>query len=132
MSDVESDAGAHLLRLIGVYGTNKVLAGELSRLVRRARDDVRVPVADRLGPGSVSYPFDARMAVVAVRYHRTSARVLWQVMSSRATRLEPLYADLLALMKHQPETWFWPGAKISVRAFGVKSSKRVNGKSSGS
>jgi 23S rRNA G2445 N2-methylase RlmL len=112
-------APGHLLRLIGVYGTNKVLAGELSRLVRRARDDVRVPVADRLGPGSVSYPFDRRMAEVAVRYHRTSARVLWQVMSSSATRLEPLYADLIEAMKHQPETWFWHGATISVRAFGV-------------
>lgn len=109
----------HWLRLIGVYGTNKVLAGELSRLVRRARDDVRVPVAERLGPGSVAYPFDRRMAEVAVRYHRTSARVLWQVMSSRANKLEPLYTDLLAAMTRQPETWFWHGATISVRAFGV-------------
>lgn len=120
MSEVDGGVPGHLLRLIGVYGTNKVLAGELSRLVRRARDDVRVPVADRLGPGSVAYPFDRRMALVAVRYHRTSARVLWQVMASRATRLEPLYADLVAAMKQQPETWFWHGAKISVRAFGVQ------------
>lgn len=119
MSHDQTPPQGHLLRLIGVYGTNKVLAGELSRLVRRARDDVRVPVAERLGPGSVAYPFDRRMAEVAVRYHRTSARVLWQVMASRATRLEPLYADLVAQMQNQSETWFWHGAKISVRAFGV-------------
>jgi 23S rRNA G2445 N2-methylase RlmL len=119
VSDTIPKSAQHLLRLVGVYGTNKILAGELSRLVRRARNDVRVPVPERLGPGSVAYPFDRRMAEVAVRYHRTSARVLWQVMSSQANRLEPLYADLVAAMKHQPQTWFWHGAKISVRAFGV-------------
>lgn len=110
---------SHYLRLVGAYGSNKVMAGELSRLVRRARDDVRVPVAERLGSGSVAYPFDRRMAEVAVRYHRTSARVLWQVMSSTSTRLEPLYADFLASMLDQPDTWFWNGATFSVRAFGV-------------
>ncbi len=110
----------HYLRLVGAFGSNKVMAGELSRLVRRARNDVRVPVPERLGPGSISYPFDWRMAQVAVRYHRTSARVLWQVMSSTSERLEPLYADLLGAMADQPETWFWPGATLSVRAFGVQ------------
>lgn len=110
----------HYLRLVGTFGSNKVMAGELSRLVRRARDDVRMPVPDRLGAGSVAYPFDRRIAQVAVRYHRTSARVLWQVMSSQAARLEPLYADLLAAMLLERPNWFWDGATISVRAFGVQ------------
>lgn len=110
----------HYLRLVGTFGSNKVMAGELSRLVRRARDDVRMPVPERLGAGSVAYPFDRRIAQVAVRYHRTSARVLWQVMSSRAERLEPLYADLLSAMSRERTSWFWDGATISVRAFGVQ------------
>lgn len=110
----------HYLRLVGAYGSNKVMAGELSRLVRRARNDVWVPVPQRAGAGSIAYPFDQRMAEVAVRYHRTSARVLWQVMSSVSTRLEPVYEDLLEAMAHQPLTWFWSGATFSVRAFGVQ------------
>jgi 23S rRNA G2445 N2-methylase RlmL len=110
----------HFLRLVGTFGSNKVMAGELSRLVRRARDDVRMPVPERLGAGSVAYPFDRRIAQVAVRYHRTSARVLWQVMSSQATRLEPLYADLLTAMVSERPNWFWDGATITVRAFGVQ------------
>lgn len=109
----------HYLRLVGAYGSNKVMAGELSRLVRRARNDVWVPVPERAGAGSIAYPFDRRMAEVAVRYHRTSVRVLWQVMSSASTRLEPVYEDLFAAMAHQPLTWFWSGATLSVRAFGV-------------
>ncbi len=110
----------HRLRLVGAFGSNKIMAGELSRLVRRARDDVRMPVPERLGPGSIAYPFDRRIAQVAVRYHRTSARVLWQVMSSQATRLEPLYTDLLDAMRAEEPTWYWDGATISVRAFGVQ------------
>lgn len=125
MTDIDNEAAApahpgHYLRLVGVFGSNKVMAGELSRLVRRARDDVRMPVPDRLGAGSVAYPFDRRIAEVAVRYHRTSVRVLWQVMSSESTRLDPLYSDLLAAMESQPQMWFWHGATISVRAFGVQ------------
>ena len=108
------------LRLVGSYGSNKIMAGELSRLVRRARDDVRVPVPERRGPGSVAYPFDRRLADVAVRYHRTSARVLWQVMSSTATRLEPLYEDLMQAMRAPAHAWLWDGATVSVRAFGVQ------------
>lgn len=117
---VSQDNATHYLRLVGAFGTNKVMAGELSRLVRRARDDVRMPVPERLGAGSIAYPFDRRIAQVAVRYHRTSARVLWQVMTSSAARLEPLYADLLGAMSKQPQSWFWDGATISVRAFGVQ------------
>lgn len=125
MTDVENETAAsvhpgHYLRLVGIYGSNKIMAGELSRLVRRARDDVRMPVPDRLGAGSIAYPFDRRIAEVAVRYHRTSVRVLWQVMSSESTRLDPLYSDLLTAMESQPQTWFWHGATISVRAFGVQ------------
>lgn len=113
-------ATSQLLRLVGAHGSNRVMAGELSRLVRRAYNDVWVPVPVKDGPGSICYPFDPRMARVAAEYHRTSARVLWQVMSSRAERLEPLYADLRAQMAAALPDWFWPGATFSVSAHHVE------------
>src|SRR5690606_25391436 len=84
------------LRLYGTFGSNKVMAGELSRLVRRAATQCRLPDATRHGPSSVSYPYQAQAAAVAVRYHRTSARVLWELARSEAPRLEGLYADFRA------------------------------------
>jgi 23S rRNA G2445 N2-methylase RlmL len=125
MTRIESGEGAlpssgQLLRLVGAHGSNRVMAGELSRLVRRAYNDVWVPVPVKDGPGSVCYPFDPRMARVAAEYHRTSARVLWQVLSSRAGRLEPLYADLRAQMAASRPDWFWPGATFSVSAHHVE------------
>lgn len=108
------------LRVVGAFGSNKVMAGELSRLVRRAYDDVRVPVPDKEGPGAVSYPFDSRMAAVAVRYHRTSARVLWELYRSPATRLEPLYSDIQGLVRDAPHESLVSGYGLSVSAFGVR------------
>ncbi len=107
------------LRLVGIGGSNKIMAGELSRLVRRAYDDVRVPIPLKEGPGAVSYPFDVRLASTAVRYHRTSARVLWERYRSAAQRLEPLYDELRRAIEADERRWTWDGASISVRAFGV-------------
>lgn len=108
------------LRLLGVAGANKIMAGELSRLVRRRHDDVRVPIPDKQGPGALCYPFDPRMASVAVGYHRTSARVLWELYRCPATRLEPLYAQLCDAIARDVRTWFWDGATLSVSAFSVR------------
>ncbi len=102
------------LRLLGVPGTNKVMAGELSRLARRAFDDRRLPEPHKEGLGAQVYPFDPGTAALAVRYHRTSSRVLWGLFQSRAPRLEPLYADLLAAMRRESRPWFWDGATLSV------------------
>lgn len=116
----ERAEAVHHLRLLGVAGANKVMAGELSRLVRRRYDDVRVPIPDKEGPGALRYPFDPRMALTAVGHHRTSARVLWELYRSSATRLEPLYQQLLGAITCDPRLWFWEGASISVAAFSVR------------
>ncbi len=108
------------LRLIGVGGANKVMAGELSRLVRRAFDDIRVPVPGKEGPGAVSYPFDPRMALLAARHHRTSARVLWELYRCPAERLEPLFAQLRQAIVDDSRSWYWDGASISVAAYSVR------------
>lgn len=110
----------HQLRLVGVAGSNRVMAGELSRLTRRAYDDVRVPIPTKEGPGALSYPFDAKLAATAVQFHRTSARVLWELYRLPATRLETLFQNLLQALAHETRAWYWDGATLSVRAYGVQ------------
>jgi 23S rRNA G2445 N2-methylase RlmL len=115
-----SSGGRNQLRLVGVAGANRVMAGELSRLVRRAHDDVRVPEPKKEGPGAISYPFDPKMASTAVQFHRTSARVLWELYRFPISRLEELYKRLCLALEADPRQWFWSGATLSVRAFSVQ------------
>ncbi len=114
------------LRLLGVQGANKVMAGELSRLAGRALtgaplERFRAAAPQKLGPGALAYPFDAEVARLAVSYHRTSARVLWDLYESSATRLEPLYAELVEAVARDARPWAFNGAKISVHAFAPRS-----------
>ena len=109
------------LRLVGGSGTNKVMAGELSRLCRRALPGFRLPTPTKAGTGTLIYPFDAKVARVAVNYHRTCSRVLWDLVETRAARLEPLYDEILAALKREKREWLWDGATISVRARNVAS-----------
>lgn len=109
------------LRLVGISGTNKVMTGELSRLARRAIDGVRLPQPKKQGLGALVYPFDKGVAAVAVSYHRTSSRVLWDLFESSARRLEALYDELVADMRADERDWLWDGASISIRARNVQS-----------
>jgi 23S rRNA G2445 N2-methylase RlmL len=83
------------LRLTGSGGSNRVMEAELKRLVMRSPFDVRVPAPRREGEATLLYPFDARIAWVAACHHRTSSRLSWDLASSPAIRLEPLFDDLL-------------------------------------
>jgi 23S rRNA G2445 N2-methylase RlmL len=117
---------AHRLRLLGVQGASKVMAGELSRLAGRALDGealarFRATTPGKLGSGSLVYPFDPELARIAVSYHRTSARVLWDLYETSASRLEPLYAELVQAVAADARGWAWNGAKISVHAFAPRS-----------
>jgi 23S rRNA G2445 N2-methylase RlmL len=104
------------LRLVGIPGTNKVMGGELSRLAGRAFDRVRLPEPKKEGQGTLVYPFSLETAALAVRYHRTSSRVLWGLYRSRAGRLEPLYDDLLAAVAGDGRRWYDKGATFSIAA----------------
>jgi len=104
------------LRLVGIPGTNKVMGGELSRLAGRAFDKVRLPEPKKEGQGTLVYPFSLETAALAVRYHRTSSRVLWSLYQSRAARLEPLYEDLLAAVTGDRRRWYEKGASFSITA----------------
>jgi len=106
------------LRLVGTPGTNKVMAGELSRLSVRVLA-TRPPAPSKQGTGALVYPFDLDLAHLAVHFHRTSTRVLWDLVESRARRLEPLYDDVLASLREDRRGWCWDGAAISVRARNV-------------
>src|SRR5437667_8163644 len=87
------------LRLTGSGGANRVMEAEFKRIVMRSPFQVRVEKPRREGDATLLYPFDARIAWVAACYHRTSSRISWDLWSSDAVRLEPLFADLVpALM----------------------------------
>lgn len=83
------------LRLTGSGGANRVMEAELKRLVMRSPFEVRVPKPAREGEATLLYPFDARIAWVAACHHRTSSRISWDLFSSEAVRLEPLFEQLL-------------------------------------
>jgi len=82
------------LRLTGSGGANRVMEAELKRLVMRSPFDVRLGKPTREGEETLLYAFDARVAWVAACHHRTSSRISWDLCSSPAVRLEPLFADL--------------------------------------
>jgi len=114
------------LRLLGAYGSNKIMAGELSRLAKRAlpgersRELLTTPPR-KVGPGGLVYPYEHDLAAVAVTYHRTSARVLFDVCLSSAHRLEPLYAEFYEDFSSEDRAWFLQGGRFSVLAFGTHS-----------
>src|SRR4051794_8901753 len=71
------------------------MEAELKRLVMRSPFDVRLDKPKREGEETLLYAFDARVAWVAACHHRTSSRISWDLCSSPAVRLEPLFANLL-------------------------------------
>lgn len=74
------------------------MEAEFKRLVLRSPFDVRVEKPKREGDSTLLYPFEAHGAWVAACYHRTSSRITWDLCSSDAVRLEPLFADLVPVL----------------------------------
>lgn len=87
------------LRLTGSGGANRVMEAELKRLVMRSPFEIRVPKPKREGEATLLYPFDPRIAWVAACHHRTSSRISWDLFSSTAVRLEPLFEELLPALE---------------------------------
>jgi len=67
----------------------------MKRLVMRSPFRIPLPKPKREGEATLLYPFDARIAWVAACYQRTASRISWDLFSSRAVRLEPLFEELL-------------------------------------
>lgn len=103
------------LRIVGSTQTNVVMAAEVSRVARRAVG-IRPPAPRKEGLGQLIYPFDRELAWSAVTYLRTPTRVLWDVYRSRATRLEPLYDELVADVAADPRPLFRDGDGLSIEA----------------
>jgi 23S rRNA G2445 N2-methylase RlmL len=101
------------LRIVGSPQTNKVMAGELSRLAVRALGR-RPPEPRKAGTGQLIYPFDAGLAAVAATYARTPTRAVWDLYRSEAERLEPLYDDLVRDVAGDARRWLPAKATISV------------------
>ena len=75
------------------------MEAELKRLVMRSPFEVRVPKPRREGEATLLYPFDPQIAWVATCHHRTSSRISWDLFSSTAVRLEPLFEELLPALR---------------------------------
>jgi len=101
------------LRIVGSPQTNKVMAGELSRLAVRALGR-RPPEPRKVGTGQLVYPFDPALAAVAATYQRTATRAVWDLYRSTATRLEPLYDELVRDVAADTRVWLPSPARISV------------------
>jgi len=86
------------LRLTGSAGANRVMEAEFKRLVMRSPFNVQIEKPKREGDATLLYPFEAHVAWVAACYHRTSSRITWDLCSSDAVRLEPLFADLVPVL----------------------------------
>ena len=102
------------LRLTGSGGANRVMEAELKRLVMRSPFDVRVEKPKREGEATLLFPFDARVAWVAACHHRTSSRISWDLCSSAAVRLEPLFDDLLPALSSDDRLPGGPHLRFSV------------------
>ena len=103
------------LRIIGSTQTNVVMAAEVTRTAQRALR-TRPPTPRKEGLGQLVYPFDRDLAFCAVTYLRTPTRVLWDVYRSRATRLEPLYDELVADVRADTRALFRDGDGLSIEA----------------
>lgn len=105
------------LRIVGSTQTNVVMSAELVRVARRALGR-RPPAPRKEGLGQLVLPFDRDLAWAAVTYLRTPTRVLWDVARSRASRLEPLYDELLADLQadHRAGALWRDGDGVSVEA----------------
>src|SRR5437870_13430028 len=102
------------LRLTGSGGANRVMEAEFKRLVMRSPFDIRVEKPKREGEATLLYPFEARAAWVAACYHRTSSRITWDLCSSDAVRLEPLFADLVPVLSAHDRLPGNEGLRLSV------------------
>ena len=87
------------VRLTGSGGANRVMEAEMKRLVMRSSFNIPLPKPKREGEATLLYPFDARIAWVAACHHRTASRISWDLFSSTAVRLEPLFEELLPALK---------------------------------
>lgn len=103
------------LRIIGSTQTNVVMAAEVTRVAQRAIR-MRPPTPRKEGLGQLVYPFDRELAFCAVTYLRTPTRVLWDVYRSSATRLEPLYDELVADVRADTRALFRDGDGLSIEA----------------
>ena len=90
------------------------MEAEFKRLVMRSPFDVRLAKPRREGESTLLYPFDPRIAWVAACHHRTSSRIAWDLFSSSAVRLEPLFEELLPALQGDERLPIARAIRISV------------------
>jgi 23S rRNA G2445 N2-methylase RlmL len=112
------------LRVIGSPQTNVVMGAEAIRVAQRVLHR-RPPSPRKEGLGQLIFPFDAELAAAWVSYLRTPTRIVWDCARSAATRLEPLYDELVADLSADRRPLFGDGEGLSVEV------RRVGGFAAG-
>lgn len=93
------------------------MGAELARIARR-RGLAGYPKPRKDGAGALVVEFSPALASLCMWYHRTSSRVLWDLYSSHAPRLEPLYDDLLSLIGQDNRGYLQQDFTLSVAVRG--------------
>ncbi len=103
------------LRLCGSGGANRAMEAEFKRVVPRA---LGVPLKEkpkRVDEQNLRYPFRPDLAWAALHYLRTPSRILWDMASFGAPRLEPLYEQIRDFVAQDaPDGWLNHGLGLSV------------------
>lgn len=101
------------LRVIGSPQTNVVMGAEVIRIAQRVLGR-RPPNPRKEGLGQLVFPYDPELAAALVAYCRTATRIVWDCYRSEATRLEPLYEELVADVRADRRPLFEDGEGLSV------------------
>lgn len=108
------DLAVDNLIVLGSFGANRAMEAEVRRTTPRVVPGFRVPKPARLDDQTLAFPFDPAFAWSCLRYLRTPSRLLWELYATTATRLEPLYDELVDAVAQDPRP-IWPShARISV------------------
>src|SRR5262249_42496620 len=90
------------------------MEAEVKRLAPRAIAH-RPPKPIRVDTQTLLYPYSPELAELAVDYLRTPSRVMRDLFSADAERLEPLYAELRSWIETERPTWLERVCTLSVR-----------------
>jgi len=107
------------IRIVGSTQTNVVMAAEVTRIAQRTLN-VRPPPPRKEGLGQLVYPFEPGLAAACATYLRTPTRVLWDLYHLKASRLEPLYDEIVADIRGDTRKLFRDGDGISVEVRNVE------------
>lgn len=103
------------LRISGSGGANRAMEAELKRIAVRALGAHLDEKPRRVDEQNLRYGFRADLAWAALHYARTPSRILWDLATFDADRLDPLYEQVYAFVAEEaPDGWLGNGLGMTV------------------